>query len=440
MNKSSVFTVIVLIFSLTSTAQVVEKLTREEAITETLENNFGIKMAKNDLRIADNNRGILNSGYLPSITGLAGANYSIQDQEVTFRDGTTNVVEGAETKRYDASVNLSYTLFDGLGRWYDYKRLKEEYNLSELEVRQTIENTLLQMFTVYFEVARLTENVEVLKSTYENTKNRLIRAEYRFEYGQTNRLEVLNAKVDLVTDSINLINARQTLRNTKRDLNVVLNQTIERNFEVDTTVSFIEELKMQTYLEEADTNNVRLQLARSNIEVSTLNYKASKSVYLPTVNLSGSYGWNEGQFPVTSFATGNTSTGLAAGVSLSWNLFDGGSGITTVKNSKIQIENQTLLKEQLQVEVARDIANAEGNYRNRLEIYRLQQQNVETANDNYERSLERYKLGQITSVELRQAQINLLNNRTTRNLAKYQAKIAELELLQQTGQLLNVAF
>jgi len=359
---------------------------------------------------------------------------------VTFRDGTTNVVEGAETKRYDASVNLSYTLFDGLGRWYDYKRLKEEYNLSELEVRQTIENTLLQMFTVYFEVARLTENVEVLKSTYENTKNRLIRAEYRFEYGQTNRLEVLNAKVDLVTDSINLINARQTLRNTKRDLNVVLNQTIERNFEVDTTVSFIEELKMQTYLEEADTNNVRLQLARSNIEVSTLNYKASKSVYLPTVNLSGSYGWNEGQFPVTSFATGNTSTGLAAGVSLSWNLFDGGSGITTVKNSKIQIENQTLLKEQLQVEVARDIANAEGNYRNRLEIYRLQQQNVETANDNYERSLERYKLGQITSVELRQAQINLLNNRTTRNLAKYQAKIAELELLQQTGQLLNVAF
>ena len=105
-------------------------------------------------------------------------------------------------------------------------------------------------------------------------------------------------------------------------------RSIERNFEVDTTVSFIEELKMQTYLEEADTNNVRLQLARSNIEVSTLNYKASKSVYLPTVSLSGSYGWNEGQFPVTSFATGNTSTGLAAGVSLSWSLFDGGEVVS----------------------------------------------------------------------------------------------------------------
>jgi outer membrane protein len=440
MNKSSFFIVIVLIFSLTSSAQIAEKLTRDQAISEVLENNFGIKLAKNDLQIAENNSGILNSGFLPTVTGLAGANYSIQDQEVTFRDGTINVVDGAETKRYDASINLNYTLFDGLGRWYDYKSLKEQYNLSELEVRQTIENTMLQMFTVYFEVARLTENVEVLKNTFDNTKNRLVRAEYRFEYGQTNRLEVLNAKVDLVTDSINLINARQSLRNTKRDLNVVLNQSLERNYEVDTTVSFIDELKMQMYLEEADTNNVRLQIARSNIEVSSLNYKASKSVYLPTVNLSGSYGWNEGQFPVTSFATGNTSTGLAAGVSLSWNLFDGGSGITNVKNSKIQIENQTLLKEQLQVEVARDIANAAGNYRNRLEIYRLQEQNVETATDNYERSLERYKLGQITSVELRQAQINLLNNRTTRNLAKYQAKIAELELLQQTGQLLNVAF
>lgn len=438
MSRRSLITVIAFIFSLNLWAQLEEKLTYDQAISETLENNFGIKIAQNQLRIAENNSGILNSGFLPSIIGQAGANYSIQNQEVTFRDGSVNIVDGAETKRYDASINLNYTLFDGLGRWYDYKRFQEEYNLSELEVRQTIENTLLQMFTVYFEVARISENVEVLQSTYENTKNRLRRAEYRFEYGQTNRLEVLNAKVDLVTDSINLLNARQILRNTKRDLNVVLNNSIDRNFKVDTVVGFIDELIMETYLAEADSNNVRLQLARTNIEVSSLNYKASKSTFLPTVNLTGSYGWNEGQFPVTSFATGNTSTGFATGVSLSWNLFDGGRGITTVKNSKILIENQTMQEAQLQVEVARDIANAAGNYRNRLQIYRLQEQNVTTATDNYERSVERYKLGQITSVELRQAQINLLNNRTTRNLAKYQAKIAELELLQQTGQLLNV--
>ena len=71
-------------------------------------------------------------------------------------------------------------------------------------------------------------------------------------------------------------------------------------------------------------------------------------------------------------------------------------------------------------------------------MYKIQQQNVITATDNYNRSNERYKLGQITSVELRQAQINLLNAKTSKNLAKYNAKLAELQLLQLTGQLLNV--
>ncbi len=419
-------------------AQETTLLTKEEAVAETLQNNFGITIASNNLLIAENNKSILNSGFLPSLTGNAGANYNIEDQEVTFQDGRTNVVDGAETTRYNASLNFNYTLFDGLGRWYDYKRLKEQYNLSELQVRETIENTLLQLFTVYYEVARITENVTVLEETFQNTKDRLTRAEFGFEYGQNNKLDVLNAEVDIVTDSINLMNSRQQLQNTKRDLSVVLNTNLERNFKVDTTVVFTDSLVLENFLQEADTNNVRLLQAEKNIKISDFNYRASKSVYLPTVGLTGSYGWNEGQFPSTSFASSNNTVGFAAGVSLSWSLFDGGRGITGVKNAKVEYANQELFRSQIVSEVKRDIANAKGDYENRYAIYQLQEKNVNTARNNYERSNERYKLGQITSLELRQAQINLLNAQTNKNLAKYQAKLAELQLLQLTGQLLNI--
>lgn len=413
-------------------------LTKAEAVSETLEQNFGIVIAKNNVAISENNAGILNSGYLPSLTGNAGANYNVEDQDVTFQDGNTTTVTGAETTRYNASLNLNYTLFDGLGRWYDYKRLKETYNLSQLQARETIETTLLQLFTVYFEVARLSENVNVLEETFQNTKKRLTRAEYAFDYGQVNKLDVLNAEVDIVTDSINLMNARQDLRNAKRDLNVVTSAAdLERDFKVDTVIQFSNRLQLETFLQEADTNNVRLLQANSSKTISEFSYKASKSVYLPSIGLTGSYGWNEGNFPSTSFASSNTTVGLSAGVNLTWDLFDGGSGITGVKNARIQVENDQIFKSQLISEVKRDIANAEGNYNNRLAIFRLQEQNVITALNNYDRSNERYKLGQISSVELRQAQLNLLNAQTNKNLAKYQAKLAELELLQLTGQLLN---
>ncbi len=437
--KGLLFGIGILMGSMVS-AQVIPVLSKSDAMTEVLENNFGVNIAKNNVVIAENNKGILNTGYLPSLTGNAGISYSVEDQEVTFRDGTLNEVSGAETERYNASLNLNYTLFDGLGRWYDVKRLKEEYNLSELQARGTIETSLLQMFSVYFEVARLSENVAVLEQTYANTKDRLTRAKYAFEYGQVNKLDVLNAEVDLVNDSISLMNGRQDLLNAKRDLTVVLNTDLERTFEVDTSVRFLGTLKLEEFVQQADTNNVRLLQAERNNLISEFNHKANTSVFLPSIGLTGSYGWNQGIFPPTGFATQNTTTGFSAGISLSWSLFDGGRGITTYKNTKIQWENQELLKEQVKTEVKRDIANALGNYQNRLQIFRMLEQNVLTARNNYERSQERYKIGQITSVELRQAQINLLNAQTNKNLAKYQAKLSELELLQLTGQLLNVAF
>ncbi|WP_374958321.1 TolC family protein [Gilvibacter sp.] len=439
MNKST-YILLFILLPLCTIGQELPQLSKEIAVAEALERNFGIVIARNQLAIADANSSILNSRFLPILSATAGFNYSNEDQEVTFRNGEVNSVNGAETERYNAALNLNYTLFDGLGRWYDYKRFKEQYNLSELQVRQTIETTLLQLFTVYYEVARLRENVSVLEQTYANTQDRLTRAQYQFDYGQVNKLEVLNAEVDLVTDSINLINGRQLLRNAKRDLTVVLNSELDREFTVDTAVNFINPIRMEEFYTAAPQNNVELLIAKSNIQVSDYSYKAAKSVFLPSLNLNGSYGWNEGQFPVTSFATSSTSTGLSVGLSLNWNLFDGGTGITNVKTARILRDNQELVEKQLEVETARNLANARGNYQNSLEIYRLQRQNVLTAQDNYERSAERYKLGQISSVELRQAQINLLNSQTNRNLAKYQAKLAELELLQLSGQILNVDF
>jgi outer membrane protein TolC len=432
--------VLLIIFGCCISSNAQGVLSKEEAITQMLSNNFGIQLAENQVEIADNNQGVLNSGYLPSLTGNAGGNYTKDDQDVTFRDGSQESIVGAETTRYNASVNFNYTLFDGLGRFWNYKSLKEQYDLTSLEARQTIETTLLQLFTVYYEVARLTENKKVLLQTYENTKQRLKRAEYSFEYGQVNKLDVLNAEVDIVNDSINLMNNRQLLENAKRDLNVVINSELEQKFEVDTVVSFTNQIQIENFVNTSSSNNVRLLQAEKNITISDYDYKASKAIFLPTIGLSGSYGWNEGNFPVTSFATSSTTTGVSGGLSLTWDLFDGGSGITRMKNARINYDNQQLIKAQIKQEVNRDIFNARGNYHTRLEILKLQTQNIFTAKNNYERSSEQYKLGQITSVELRQAQVNLLNAQTSKSLAKYNAKLAELELLQLTGQLLNVDF
>lgn len=430
-------------------------LSKDEAVVFALENNFGIKVAKNQVEIAENNKGILNSGFLPILAANAGANYNRDDSVTEFPGQLNNEgvlredldIYKAEAQRYNGSLNVNYTLFDGLGRYYNYKRLKEQYQLSELQARETIENTILQLFSIYFEVARLSENENVLQQALEVSTQRIKRAEYAFEYGQNTKLDILNAQVDVTNDSINIINTRQQLANTKRDLNVVLNRDLNEKFQVDTLIQFIPRLQLDEYLKSSKENNVAVLQTEKNLAINDYDIKVNKSGYLPTIGLNGAYGWNLNQSAPSSFIPGQvfpgnnrTTWNFGLGASLTWNLFDGGGTTVRVKNSRITYENQQLLKKQIELEVDRDILNALDIYENRLRIFEIQEQNVITNENNFERSKEQFQLGRITSIEFRQAQINLLNALTNKNLAKYDAKLAELQLLQLTGQLLNVEF
>jgi outer membrane protein TolC len=176
------------------------------------------------------------------------------------------------------------------------------------------------------------------------------------------------------------------------------------------------------------------------VQISEFDIKTTQALLLPRIGLSGSYGWNRTNNPPSAFfpATVRTSNSLQLGASLTWDIFDGGLSITRLKNAKIANDTQEISKRQILLQVNRDVANARGNYENALAIYRMQEQNVQTNLNTFNRTEERFKLGQVTSIEFRQAQVNLLNAETVENLAKYDAKLAEYQLLQLAGQILNV--
>ena len=417
-----------------------EILTKKEALEITLENNFGIKIANNNLEVAKNNKSIYNTGFLPTAAISSGANYSNNNQTISRQDGTSTSINGAVTKSYNASVGLDYTIFDGLGRKYNYQQLKETYNLTELQARETIENTYLQLFTTYFEIARFSENKENLKEALSISKQRLLRAKYQYEYGQSTRLELLNAEVDVNNDSITLINANQQLSNVKRGLNVILGIKKEVNYVVDTEVEFVKMMNFDDLQQKTIANNSTLKQNEKNIAISEFNIKINKANYLPSLGLNTSYGWNKSENPSTSFLAASTSNGLNAGLSLSWSLFDGGSTKTNVANAKIALENQQVLLEQQKLSIDNELRNTWENYKNQLFIITAQEKNVVTTQNNFDRTKERYKLGQVTSIEFRQAQINFINSKTAYNNAKFDAKLIELQLLQLSGDILNVNF
>lgn len=417
-----------------------EVLQKEEAIKIAMENNFDIKISNNNLSIAKNNASIQNSKYLPSVSGTAGGTYTSTDGTITQKSGVEQDFNNNETSGLNASVGLSYTVFDGFGRSNAYKKLQENYHISELQARQLIENTILTIFNSYYEVARLTQDVSNQKQTIAISSIRLKRANYGIEYGQGSQLDVLNAEVDYNNDSISYLTNSQLLANEKRNLNLLLGRDIAIDFTVDTTLNYATDLTLESLTVHAKENNVTLLQQELVVKNARYDVKSTRASAIPKLNVNANYGLNENNMGSTSFINKSLSYGPTVGATLSWNLYDGGATKIRKQNSKITVDIQQTTLEREKLNIQRNLSNAWSSYQTALFVKDAQKKNLETSQTNFNRSTEQYRLGQIANIEFRQAQLNLLNTQLVLNRAKYSAKLAELFLLQISGDLNQVKF
>lgn len=410
-------------------------LTFEKALGLTLANNYDILMAQVNEEIAENNVSLGNNGYLPSVSMSGGYNWTYFEGENQLITETRGF-DPNNSYNYNASASINYTLFDGQNRKYTYLQAKGNLKLNELQLQQTIQNTILELSRLYYEVARLEESVKALQNSVEISKERFVRAEYQYEYGQAKQLDVLNAKVDLNTDSIALVTGVQELENLKRNLNFVMGQEIAQELTVNGEVEIRQNLVEEEVLLAAEKNNLSLKLADNSLALNQYAIGASRSSLLPTLSATAGYQYRGTEDPNGAFLIGSSNFGPQAGLSMSWTLFDG-SNNTQRKNAKLNVQNSKIEKQSLEQNVKSQTLNTYATYRNLLFVLKAQADNVATAKDNFNRSEDSFGLGQISSIEFRQAQLNLLNAEQALSKAKYDAKNAEFQVLAVMGSLVD---
>ncbi len=412
-----------------------EFLTFDAALKLTLANNYAIQLAEVDEEVAANNATLANNGYLPSLNGSGNYNWNYYEGKNKLAT-ETRTFEANNSYNFGASITASYRLFEGMGRTYRYKQSQESLKFTQLQVEQIIQNTILELSNLYYEVARLEESNQALAKAVEISQQRLERLGYEYEYGQVNQLEVLTAKVDLNNDSIALVNGLQALENTKRNLNYVMGREVEQDITVEKTLDIRRGITKEEVLTAMESNNLDLQLAKSNLQMNQYAIGQSKSAWLPSIDANAGYNFSGNENPNSPFLIGSQTTGPQAGLSLSWTLFNGQNNVA-VKNAKLGLKSQQINQEATQQSIRSQALNAYTSYQNALFVLRSQSDNIATAEDNFNRSKESYERGQIDAITFRQAQLNLLNAQQALSEAKYAAKNAELQLLAIMGQLVE---
>ena len=431
-------TVLILLGAIPSlTAQQRDTLSLQAAVQQAVENNYSIQVARTNEQISDNSLNIGNAGLLPSVSLSSSGSLQQQDTRQEFEQPLgEQTINGAQSSNLDASVNLQYTLFDGLGNTYNYRQLKTEKNLTEAQARQTIEQTLLRVVQQYYQVARLRAEAEIAKEAVTLSQQRLSRVETGVQFGNKSRVDLTNAQVDLDTDSTTLIEAKTQYRNARRTLNVLLGQAPNAPVTVEEQVSFQQDLERQALLEQAQERNSSLQAADYEVKNARLQKKIANASYFPEVNLTSSYAYSQSASDA-GFLNEQRSSGIRSGLELNMPLFSGFQNDIRAENAELRLQNQKNRKAETELNVRRDLTNAYATYEQNLRALRLEKRSVDNARLNLRRTRESYQVGQATATQLREAQVNFTRAKTRLTNARYDAKLAEVELYQLAGLLLD---
>ena len=428
--RSLVFSLL-LLSSLTKSAYSQERLTLKQAVEIALQNNFDIKLSSNNVDIAKTNvsRGL--SAMLPTVAGNFNRSNGLQNITQT-RGGTTEKKNWAKNSNMSYGPIVNWQIFDGFGMFARYDQLKEFQKLGETTLQLTVQNTLTNVITNYYDLVQQQQQIRSLQTALEISRIRLKNSKSRYEIGKAAKLEVLAATVDLNTDTTNLLRQRDTYRNTKIRLNELLSRTLDTEFSVADTIIIQNNLKLAELQNTASTQNPTIQSAIINQRIANLNLKQVRSDRYPTVSVSTGYNFNKSTSQL-GFATLSQSNGLNYGVSASINIF---SGFLQKKNERIasiEVMNSALQVQKTNLNISSQIASFYQTYTTNLELVNLEEQNLNVAKQNLDITLEKFRLGSVAPLEFREAQRNYINASARYSNAQFEAKLAEISLKQLTG-------
>lgn len=416
-----------------------EIYTLDKCIGIGLERNYSIRIIQNEEQISSNNVTLGNAGFLPTVDLNGGFNGTAANYDYDYADGTSGNEKSINSETADAGINLDWTLFDGFGIQAEYSKLKELRQMGKLNTRIAIEDLAANIAAEYYSLVRQRIRLENLRSAVRLSKERLRIVEERYIIGSMSRLDLQQAKVDFNADSSSLLTQYETVNASQIRLNELMGlDSVDLHLRIHDTIPI-----QSSLLEEMDlwqktlTNNALLLVSHKDKTISELDYKKIRSRNYPYLRLNAGYGYTGNWYDETDNIELQKRLGLNYGVTVGFTIFDGMNRRREQKNARLQIKNSELRIQELELGLKADLSSLWMAYKNNLDLWELEKENLVAARENYEIAIERYKLGDLSGIELREAQNNLLEAGERQSIAEYNTKLCEISLLQLSGQILS---
>ena len=461
----------VLTISTSANAQV-KKWTLSECVQYALDNNISVKQSELDLAATDIEKMSATGAFLPSLNFSTSAS---ENTGLSFNPLTNN----AQTTTFlsvNGSVNVGYTLFDGLRNYRRVQRaalsqLSSQYRLSKMK-----DDISLFVANGYLQVLLNKANVAAVVAQNQVTKQQIDRTKKLIDAGVLPRGDLLDIDATDASEQQRIAVAENAVRISLIGLAQLLLIKDYENFDiVDEDYQVVNNaIALKTVdeiIEGAKQSRSEVKIAEQNVTISEKDLQIAKGASLPT--LSAFFGYNSrytnagsftqeldpdnpfitqeigiveqtgqsvvGQFPNTIsrevqpdafLDQAYENDGISYGLQLSIPVFNAFSVRANVRRSKISLERSKLQLQQAALDLESNVYQAYVDANGSRKAYQAAQKSVASQELAYQYAKDRYDAGATNAFDFSQSKLRYDNAQVELNRSKYDYifKIKVLEL------------
>lgn len=408
--------------------------TLQETIKIAIEQNLDIQIAQSDLQIAEINNNLGNAGGLPVLVANLSTTEAVSNIDQKLANGTEIKRNNVDNRSMNANLGFSWRIYNGMRVRATKDRFESIEKMGEIRLSQQIDRIIFDVTNIYYNLVRLNKQIIATEAIIDLSKERLKIAETRFNVGSGAKTDMLQASIDLNTQEVNLQNIHRQVANNKAQINALLKRNLTDAFVTKDDQFSIPSIDFVNLAAKLDKQNQQLLIAQQEKMNLLLERKIIQSQRIPTVNLNSNTVLNKNRSSAGFFLTNQTfgpNIGLGVGIPI----FNGNTNKTQLKVNTVQQKQQDLMIEQTKNILMRDMLIAFQEYENAVSVARVEESNVKLAEENNMISTERFKKLQSNSIELRQAQLSLIEAQDRYINAQYRAQVAATSLYFITGEI-----
>jgi len=399
-----------------------EEISLQEAIDIALENNYQLKVAKNNLELSKKQVRSEKADYLPSLSVGASGSKSVGRN---FNQDLGRIVTRT-TNSFNSNLSTDLPIFSGFENLHSLKSSQYDEKSEKQNLERVRENVIFDAASNYLQFILDKKVLEIDRENLAASRKTLEQVKAQVEVGSRPKVDLYNQESTVANNELSVVNSENQLESSRLQLiqTLQIDPRKEYNFvtpEIDTQTVKATSYNLDQLITTALESRSDLKREKFNIESIKHQLNATRGSLYPSLSFNAriSSRYSDGLQLGFQDQFFDQNIQRSLGLSLNIPIFSNLSRRTNVQSQEIQYKNAKLNLQETELQIIQDVTQAHNDYKSYLKQLESSQKALRAAERSYQTQKQRYEVGAGTLIELSDANAQYVEARSNRAQALF---------------------